>query len=59
MYWNTTINPLSSPMRVVVLVALRDIEPEEELYSTYMDITKAIDLSIWMKKIFFMMSMKE
>lgn len=28
-------------MRVVVLVALRDIEPEEELYSTYMDIVQS------------------
>lgn len=38
MYWDTHMNPLSNPMRVVVLVALRDIYDGEELFSTYMDI---------------------
>lgn len=38
MYWDTHINPLSNPMRVVALVALRDIQDGEELFSTYMDL---------------------
>lgn len=39
MYWDSQLDPLSNqPMRVVALVALRDIHPEEELFSTYMDI---------------------
>ncbi|KAI9469953.1 MAG: hypothetical protein EXX96DRAFT_588164 [Benjaminiella poitrasii] len=41
MYWNTQTDPLSNhAMRVVVLVALRDIKVGEELFSTYMDIVK-------------------
>lgn len=39
MYWDTHIDPLSNnTMRVVALVALRDIHDGEELFSTYMDI---------------------
>lgn len=39
MYWDTHIDPLSNTeMRVVALVALRDIRDGEELFSTYMDI---------------------
>ncbi|CAO3658635.1 unnamed protein product [Rhizopus microsporus] len=38
MYWNTIIDPMSYPMRVVALVTLRDVEPGEELFSTYMDL---------------------
>ncbi|CAO3632027.1 unnamed protein product [Mucor hiemalis] len=39
MYWDTHIDPLSNTeMRVVALVALRDICDGEELFSTYMDI---------------------
>ncbi|CEP19361.1 hypothetical protein [Parasitella parasitica] len=39
MYWNASLDPLSNqPMRLVALVALRDIQPGEELFSTYMDI---------------------
>jgi hypothetical protein len=38
MYWDTHMDPLSNQMRVVALVALRDIKDGEELFSTYMDI---------------------
>lgn len=39
MYWDAHIDPLSNnTMRVVALVALRDIHDGEELFSTYMDI---------------------
>ncbi|KAG2190538.1 hypothetical protein INT46_001674 [Mucor plumbeus] len=39
MYWDAYLDPLSNqPMRVVALVALRDIQHGEELFSTYMDI---------------------
>ncbi|KAI9364072.1 hypothetical protein BD770DRAFT_379204 [Pilaira anomala] len=38
MYWDTEMNPLSHPMRVVALVSLREIQDGEELFSTYMDI---------------------
>ncbi|CAO3620494.1 unnamed protein product [Mucor fragilis] len=38
MYWDAYYNPLSNEMRVVVLVALRDIQDGEELLSTYMDV---------------------
>lgn len=38
MYWDAYHNPLSGDMRVVALVALRDIRDGEELFSTYMDI---------------------
>lgn len=38
MYWDACHNPLSSEMRVVALVALRDIQDGEELLSTYMDV---------------------
>lgn len=38
MYWNTIIDPMSYPMRVVALVTLGDVEPGEELFSTYMDL---------------------
>ncbi|KAI7879555.1 uncharacterized protein EV154DRAFT_524483 [Mucor mucedo] len=39
MYWDTFQNPLTtSPMRVVALVAMDDIEDGDELFATYMDI---------------------
>jgi hypothetical protein len=39
MYWDSQLDPLSNqPMRIVALVALRDIQHGEELFSTYMDI---------------------
>ncbi|KAI7899353.1 uncharacterized protein BX663DRAFT_521408, partial [Cokeromyces recurvatus] len=36
MYWNSQIDPFLK-MRVIVLVTLRDIDDQEELFSTYMD----------------------
>ncbi|KAL7312625.1 hypothetical protein PS15m_008371 [Mucor circinelloides] len=38
MYWDAYQNPLSNQMRIVALVALRDIQDGEELFSTYMDV---------------------
>ncbi|GAN11238.1 hypothetical protein MAM1_0512c10797 [Mucor ambiguus] len=38
MYWDAYQNPLANEMRVVALVALRDIQDGEELLSTYMDV---------------------
>lgn len=38
MYWNTNQCSSTDPIRIVALIALQDILPNQELFSTYMDI---------------------